>query len=87
MFKFTCENRSMTMQIDPYVINLQELIKCYNEFLSKEVCSAAFNNEEELEIFCERNGIASSKKWFIPLDFNWNNILGNDKWVEMYEIK
>lgn len=86
-FLFTCDNESMTMQIDPHAITLRELIKQYHDFLGKDVCDKAFQDEQQRDMFLQNNEIDDDRiKWFIPLNFNWRNILQN-KWVEMYKIK
>lgn len=85
-FQFTCDNENMTMRIDPYVIDLQELIRQYHDFLGRDVCNKAFRDEQQRYVFLQNNIEDDRIKWFIPLNFNWNNILQN-KWVEIYKIK
>lgn len=86
-FTFECNNESFTLPVNPNVIDLEELLKKYHAFLTKEVSLCAFNDEGTWEEYEENNEL-KNRQWFIPLAFNWARILGNNRsWVEMYIVK
>lgn len=88
-FKFTCENKTELLDIDPDSIIYKSLIQEYHDFLDKTVAKSYFQNDEDDEKYQSfvDNHELNNKRWFIPLDFNWKNILGNNKWVELYKTK
>ena len=87
-FKFTCGNRTRTLDINPNTIDYKHLIQTYHIFLKETVAKCYFHNDrdEMYQNFVYQHNL-EGKHWFIPLDFNWKNILGNNKWVELYKTK
>lgn len=86
-FTFECDNQSFTMNVNPDIINVEDLIKLFHRYLNVTIKSKAFNNDDEMNDFGQQNNIENIY-WFIPLDFNWRRIIpGNKSWVEMYLIK
>ena len=85
-FKFTCGSDTKTLDIDPDVIDYNALFKQYHVFLSETVAQKFFFNNDEYQSFVEDYEL-DGKRWFIPMDFNWDDILSDNKWVELYKTK
>lgn len=86
VYNFVCDNQLLTMNVDPNVIDIGELIKGYHAYLDNTVRNKAFANEDERESF-DQNNEPGGRHWFIPLDFKWRRIItGKNCWVEMYVI-
>lgn len=83
-FSFECENNSFSMNIDPNVIDVKELIVQYNNHLNSKVKQSAFENDDSCDEFSLNNNL-DNRQWFIPLDFNWRKILQSPSWVEIYK--
>ena len=85
----TIAPKTELLDIDPDSIIYKSLIQEYHDFLDKTVAKSYFQNDEDDEKYQSfvDNHELNNKRWFIPLDFNWKNILGNNKWVELYKTK
>lgn len=82
-FVFECSGSSMCLNIDPNLIDFNELIAGFHLHLRTEIQKKSME-ETDLERFIEENDL-DEKKWFIPLDFNWRNIL-NGQWIELSKL-
>lgn len=82
-FVFECSGSSLCLDVDPNSINFNELMAGFHLYLRTEIQEKSME-ETELENFIEENNLYE-KKWFIPLDFNWRNIL-KGRWVELSKL-
>lgn len=72
-FVFKCQSRLMTLDVNPDVVNVKELIKQYHQHIKR--CRWGFENRDrDYENFIERYDLDGSI-WFVPLDFNWRKVI------------
>ncbi|MGI6049174.1 MAG: hypothetical protein ACOYEG_14400, partial [Petrimonas sp.] len=57
----------------------------YHDFLSDTIAKSYFTHDEDDENYQQfiEDYNLDNTHWFIPMDFNWNNILGSEKWVKL----
>lgn len=72
-FVFKYQSRSMTLDVNPDVVNVKELIKQYHQHIKG--CRWGFENRDrDYEKFIEQYDLDGSI-WFVPLDFNWRKVI------------
>ena len=97
-FTFVC-GPEMSLNVDPNIIEIQELIVSYSKYLHDIVRLKAFETIDETKNYAKLNNIGANTNWFIPLDFNWQNIISGEvydyrinkpkpftRWVEVHKL-
>ena len=75
-FKFVCDRDEMTLDINPNIINVNNMLSRYHNYIKdKEFGRKGFRNDLEYDDFINRNKLNDDTEWFIPLDFNWRRII------------
>lgn len=77
-FKFECNRNEMTLDVNPNIINVKDMISCYHNYIkNKEFGRKGFRNDLEYDDFINKYKLNGETEWFIPLDFNWRRIINS----------